>query len=202
MADQNDRDAGLLVVVADLAQDGIAAFGVKACCGFVQHQDLGLHGHTARNGNAALLPAGKFKRAFLQQRFIQANKLCRALDAAGDLFFIQAHVARAIGDILPAGFFKQLVFRVLHDQPHKEAEIPQVFALRPHIAAINNDLAAGGAVQAVEMGDQRGFAGPGRAHHTDKITFFNREAHIIQRCGFVRHTGVIHIAQMFHFNDF
>ena len=57
VADQQHRDAGFLMVVPDLAQDRVAALGVQTGSGLVQHQHAGVHGHDARNRNAALLPA-------------------------------------------------------------------------------------------------------------------------------------------------
>ena len=67
VADQQNRDAGFFVVVLDLAQNRVAALGVQARGGFVQHQHAGVHGHNARNRNAALLPTRKLEGAFFQQ---------------------------------------------------------------------------------------------------------------------------------------
>ena len=160
-----------------------------------------MHGHNARNRHAALLPAGKFKRAFLQQFVRKTDKGGGLLHAAVDLGFVQPHVAGAVGDVLGAGLLKQLVLRVLHDQTHLEAERPQVGPLLPHILAVDEDAAGGGAVQAVEMADKRRFAAAGGADDADKVAFFHTEAHIVQRGRFIRHAGIVDVFQMFYTND-
>ena len=160
-----------------------------------------MHGHNARNRHAALLPAGKFKRAFLQQLVGKANESSGLLHAAVDLGFVQPHVARAVGDVLGAGLLKQLVLRVLHDQAHLEAERPQVSPLLPHILAVNQDAAGGGAVQAIEMADEGGFTAAGGADDADKVALLHAERYVIQRGGFVRHAGIVDVFQMFYTND-
>ena len=87
------------MVVPDLAQDRVAALGVQTGGRLVQHQHAGVHGHDARNRNAALLPARKLKRAFFQQLIGQADERGGLPDAALDLGLVQAHVARAVGDV-------------------------------------------------------------------------------------------------------
>ena len=99
-----------------------------------------IHIYNARNRHAALLPAGKFKRAFLQQLVGKADESSSLLHAAVDLSFVQPHVARAVGDVLGAGLLKQLVLRVLHDQAHLEAERPQVGPLLPHVLAVDEEM--------------------------------------------------------------
>ena len=181
----------------DLPQDGIAPFGVKAGGRFVQHQDARVHGHDAGNGDAAFLPARKLKRAFLQQFLPQADKGRGFAHAALNLRFVQAHVARAVGDIFGAGFLKQLVLGVLHDEPDEEARGAQVCALGPQVLPVDEHAARRGAVEPVKMADERRFAAAGGADDAHKIAFFHRKGNVVQRGGGVRHAGVVDIAEMF-----
>ena len=160
-----------------------------------------MHGHNACNRNTALLPAGKLKGAFLQQLIRQADKSGRLLDAALHLSLVQAHIARAVGDILGAGLLEQLIFRILHDQPDQKAEAAQVRALLPQVLAIHQHAAGGGAVQAVEMADQRGFSAAGGADDAHKVALLHAERNVVQRGGGVRHTRIVNVAQIFDTNN-
>ena len=190
------------MVVPDLAQDRVAALGVQTGGGLVQHQHAGVHGHDARNRNAALLPARKLKRAFFQQLIGQADERGGLPDAALDLGLVQAHVARAVGDVAGAGLLKQLVLGVLHDKADEKAEAAQVCTLLPQVPAVHKDAARRRAVQAVEMADKRGFSAARRADDADKVALLNGEGHVIQRLRRVGHTLVIDVAQVFYTNDF
>ena len=189
------------MVGLDLAQDGIPAFGVETRGGLVQHQHPGLHGHDTGDGHPALLAAGKLKGALLQQLIAEAHKSRRLLDAALHLGFVQPHVAGAVSDILGTGFLKKLVLGVLHDQPHQKPEGAQVGALGPQVLAIHQHPARNGAVEAVEMADQGGFAAAGGADDANEIPLFHREGDVLQRGGGIRHAGVVYILQMFYTND-
>ena len=151
---------------------------------------------------AALLPARKLKRAFFQQLIGQADERGGLPDAALDLGLVQAHVARAVGDVAGAGLLKQLVLGVLHDKADEKAEAAQVCALLPQVPAVHKDAARRRAVQAVEMADKRGFSAARRADDTDKVALLDGEGHVIQRLRRVGHTLVIDVAQVFNTNDF
>ena len=155
VTDKQYRDAGFFVVIANLAQDRVAAFGVKSGGGLVQHQHTGVHRHDARNCDAALLPARKLERAFLQKLVAQADEGGGLLDAALHLGLIQPHIARAVGNVAGAGLLKQLVFGVLHDKPDQKAEAAQVGTLLPQVVAVDEDAAGRGAVQTIKMAYQR-----------------------------------------------
>ena len=96
---------------------------------------------------------------------------------------------------------KRLVLGVLHDQTHLEAERPQVGPLLPHVLAVDQDTAGGGAVQTVEMADKRRLAAARRADDADKVAFLHAETHIVQRGSLIRHAGVVDVIQMFYTND-
>ena len=177
--------------VLHLGQDLIPSLGVEAGRRLVQNEDTGLHGHDARHGYAALLSAGQLKGTALQQRFIEADEFCRLVDALIDLRLVEAHILRAEGDVLIARFLKELVLRVLEHQTRQETEIPDLFRLGPEVAAINDDLAAGGFVQTVHVGDEGALAGAGGSDDAHEIALFHLKAHIVQRGDCVRHTGVV-----------
>ena len=190
------------MVFLNLAQNGVPALRVKTGGGFVQHQHTGVHRHHAGDGHPAFLAAGQLKGAFFQQFIAQPHELRGLLDAAGHLRIVQPHVFGAVGDVPCAGLLKQLVFGVLHHQSHQKAEVPQIFPLRPHIAAIHIDGAGGGLVQPVEMADEGGFSAAGGTHHPHEIPLLDGEGHIIKSGGGVRHPRVVHVAQMFDLYNF
>ena len=144
----------------------------------------------------------QLKRAFFQQLIGQADERGGLPDAALDLGLVQAHVARAVGDVAGAGLLKQLVLGVLHDKADEKAEAAQVCALLPQVPAVHKDAARRRAVQAVEMADKRGFSAARRADDTDKVALLDGEGDVIQRLRCVGHTLVIDVAQVFNTNDF
>ena len=123
------------------------------------------------------------------------------MDARVDLRLVQPHVLGAKGDVLVAGLLEQLVLRVLEHQTRQEAEISYLFRLGPEVAAINDDLAAGGLVQSVHMGDEGALAGAGGSDDAHEIALFHLKAHVVQRSDRIRHTGIVDIAQVFYFDD-
>ena len=98
-------------------------------------------------------------------------------------------------------FPQRLVLRVLEHQTRQETEIPDLFRLGPEVAAINDDLAAGGFVQTVHVGDEGALAGAGGSDDAHEIALFHLKAHVVQRGDCVRHTGVVDIAQVFYFDN-
>ena len=189
------------MVALDLAEDHVPAFRVKARGGLVQHQHPGLHGQHARNGHPALLTAGQLEGAALQIFLRQAGEGRRPAHPPGDLLLAQAHVFGAESDVFINRLLKQLVLRVLEHQTHRKANLADVLPLGPDILAVQQHLAAGGLQNAVEVGDQGGFAAAGGPDDAHKVALFHREAHVLQRGGGVRHAGVVYMSQMARFND-
>ena len=66
MGDHHDCGVLRLAVGLDVAKNFRASHGVKAGGGFVQNENFRLHGNDARNGDPALLAAGKVKGRNLQ----------------------------------------------------------------------------------------------------------------------------------------
>ena len=198
MAHQHHGGARLFVKLLHLAEDGVAALRVQPGGGFVQYQQLRLHGKHARNGNAALLPARKLKRALCQHRGVQPAEFGRAQHTAVYFFLRKAHIHRAEGDILIHRLFKQLVFRVLEHKAHHKAEAADVLRLLPDVLATDIHLALRGPVDAVEMADQGAFAAPGRADDPHEAALLDGKADVVQRHGGVGHALAVDIAEMLH----
>ena len=123
------------------------------------------------------------------------------MDALIDLRLVEAHILRAEGDVLIACFLKELVLWVLEHQTRQETEIPDLFRFGPEVAAINDDLAAGGFVQTVHVGDEGALAGAGGPDDAHEIALFHLKAHVIQRGDGIGHSGVVDIAQVFYFDN-
>ena len=70
--------AALFAVSGNLVEQHVAPLRVEPRGRLVQDQHVRLHGDDACNGGAALLPAGKLKRAFAEQFFRQTDKFCGA----------------------------------------------------------------------------------------------------------------------------
>ena len=184
----------------DLAEDHLAALGVKAGGRLVQHQHLRLHGEDAGDGGAALLPARQLKRGAVEHGVVKAAEMRRLDDARGDFAFRQAHVARAEADVLAHRLLKQLVFRVLEHHADLEAVLADFFGVGPDVGAVDEDFARRGPVEAVEMGDERRFAAAGGADDAEEFPALDAEADVVKRrCG-VGHALAVNIGQMFDLN--
>ena len=118
-----------------------------------------------------------------------------------DLGLVQPHVSGAKGDILIACLLKQLVLRVLEHQTGEETEFPDLFRLGPQVAAIDDDVTAGGFVQTVHVGDQGALAGAGSTDDAHKVSLFHLKAHVIQRGDGIGHSRVIDITQVIYFDN-
>ena len=121
VGDQDDGGVVGLVVVPDVAQDGLHPHRVQPGGGLVQNEHLGLHGDDPGDGHPALLAAGQLEGGLLQLVVPQAHEVGGLPHPAVDLLLVQAHVPGAEGDVLVDRLLKELVLRVLEHQPHLEA---------------------------------------------------------------------------------
>ena len=101
------------MVFGDVCKDLAAPGGVETRHRLIEHEHLRLHGHHARNRDAALLSAGKIERGRLEERFIDSGKLCAEADVLVHLLLVQSHVFRTERNVTVNRLFKELVFRVL-----------------------------------------------------------------------------------------
>ena len=201
VGDQDDGGIVGLVIVPDVAQDGLHSHRVQPGGGLVQNEHPGLHGDAPRDGPPPLLAAGELKGGLFQLVVPQSHEAGGLPHPAVHLPLVQPHVFRAEGDVLVDGLLKELVLRVLEHQTRQETEIPDLFRFGPEVAAINDDLAAGGFVQTVHVGDEGALAGAGGSDDAHEIALFHLKAHVVQRSDCVRHTGVVDIAQVFYFDN-
>ena len=141
MGDKEDGVADLFMVVFDLVQDLVAALGIEAGGRLVENEDLWLHRDDPRDGGPPLLPARELEGAFFQKFGPQAGKFGGLCHPLADLLFPKAHVFGAEGDVLINGFLKELVLRVLEDQPDVETDLPHLAFIRPDILAVDEDPA-------------------------------------------------------------
>ena len=70
-------------------------------------------------------------------------------------------IGRAEGDILVNCLLKELIFRVLENQSHAEANVPNLFRLCPDIFPMEQYLPLCRLKQTVQMLNQSGFSGAG-----------------------------------------
>ena len=180
-----------LLIVTDIAEDAGAACGVQPGCRLVKNDDLRLHGDDARNGDASLLPAGEVERRLFQQGLVHTSESGRAQHARTDLLFTQAHVLRTERDIAVNGLFKQLILRILEHQPDTEAALPRCFLVLPDVRPVQQDLAGRRAQQAVQMLDERRFAGAGVPDDAEELPLFHGEAHVLDGIVLKRRSGAV-----------
>ena len=124
--------AGLAAVGRDVFKHAAAACRVEPGGGLVENEHLGTHGDHARNGDAALLPAGELERRALKERLVDAHKARRLTHARIDLLGGEAGVFRAEGDVPVHRLLKELVLGILKDQPDLKAHVA-----RGLLAAVN-----------------------------------------------------------------
>ncbi len=95
-------------------------------------------------------------------------------------FWTKALVLWAKADILEHIHLEELVFRILEHQSHLAAQIFPGKSVAPDVFPVITDFSPGGAQQAVEQLDQRGFAAACMSDHTDELMLRNREVYIFQ----------------------
>ena len=189
------------MVVVDVLQDVLHTHRVQPGGGFVQNEHGGLHGDDARDGHPALLAAGELEGGLLQHLVLQAHKLGGLPYPAIDLPRVQPHIPGAEGDVLVYRLLKQLVLRVLEDQPHLEAGLPGALLGFPDVAPFKQDPAGGGLQQAVEVLDEGGFARAGVADDAQVLSAVGGEVHVHQGAPFERGTGRVDMTELFRLND-
>ena len=139
VADDYHRRTGFPVIGADAAENIPASLRIQPRRRLVQHQHLRTHRHNTRDRHATLLPAGQVKGRFIHQRGVNAGKRCRLVHTFGDLLPGQLHIAGTEGNIRPHGLLEQLIFRVLHDQPHAETHLADLLRILPDVLPVQQN---------------------------------------------------------------
>ena len=78
VADDDDGRAGALAVITDIVHYLTAACGVKPGGRLVEYQHARSHRDNARDGDAALLPAGQLQRRAVEQLLVHADSRTRS----------------------------------------------------------------------------------------------------------------------------
>ena len=181
----------------DEGEDGIPPFGVKAGGRLVQNHDLGAHGHDAGHRRTPLFAARQIKGGLFQQRVGQLDQPGRLAHPTVDLLLVQPHVFGAEGDIFVDRIVKELVFRILKNQPHPEPHGADLLGIGPDVLPIEQDSARSGAKQAIEVLHQGRLARAGMTDDPDALPLFDAQADI--RDGVLAKGGIfpINIIELF-----
>ena len=201
VADEHDGVAALLVIGADMGEQLLASARVKSRARLVEHQHLRLHGDHARDGDAALLPAGEREGRLLQQALVQSREAGGVMHAAVQLRAGQAHVGGAEGDVAVDGLLKELVLRILEHQPHAEAHAADLLRVGPDVLAVEQHAAARRLEQAVEVLDQRRFAAARVPDEAEKLAAVNVERQVFHRAAAEGRALAVGVGQIFNTND-
>ena len=180
------------MVFGDVCKDLAAPGGVKPRHRLIEHEHLRLHGHHARNRDAALLPAGKIERGRLEERFIDSGKLCAEADMLVHLPLVQSHVFRTERNVTVNRLFKELVFRVLEHQTDTEPDGAQRLLGAVDVLFSEQHAPRGGLQKPVEMLDERALAAAGMTEQRRVLTGGDGEINIVESDLFKRSPGAVY----------
>ena len=107
-------------------------------------------------------------------------------------------ISGAESDVLVHCFLKQLIFRILEHQTHLEADLPDLFRLRPDVLPPQQDLSCRWLEQTVQRLDQGGFAGAGMADDPQEFSLVHIKAHVLHGTALERRSGAIGMCQVFY----
>ena len=201
MADHDDGGVLRLLVGADVFQNGVAACGVKSCGGLIENQNVRLHGDYAGNGDSALLTAGEIEGRFFQQLVADAHEARRAANPGVKRLTGNSLVFGAKGDVLPAAFFKELVFRVLEDQTYPATDGMCKFFVLPDIFSLKENLSGAWLQKTVQMLDQGGLSGAGVSDDPGQLSGVEGQVDTLH-CGMLKRcAGAVGVGQVFDFYD-
>ena len=172
MADYEHAGAGLFLIAHYVGKDLAAALRVKPGCRLIQHQYAWAHGNHARNGDAALLPAGKLQRGSFKKLLVHTGEIRRLAHTRVYLILAELHVPRAEGDVLIHRLLKKLILRVLEHEAHLRLHGLAGVLVGVYVLPAAVHLARRWLKQGVEMLNERGLAGarvPDDAHELPRL---------------------------------
>ena len=199
--DEQDGRAGLAPVGRDVFKHAAAACGIEACGGLVENEHLGTHGDYARDGDAALLAAGKLERRALKERLVDAHKARRLTHARIDLLGGEAGVFRAEGDVPVHRLLKELVLGVLKDKPDLKAHVARGLLAAVNVLPVEKHGAGRRREQPVEVLDERAFAGARVADDAHELSGGNVKINIVDGDFFKRCPGAVDVPEVIHPDD-
>ena len=147
------------------------------------------------------MPAGELKGGLEQLIVPDPHDLGSLPDAAVQLVPSTAHVGGTVGDILVNGLLKELILRVLEDQPHLKAHIPDLLGLRPDVLSVQQNLSGSGTQQSVKMLNQGGLSGPGMADDAQEFPVVHVKAHILHGAAFKGRSGAVSMGEIFYLQN-
>ena len=166
--------------VTDEAEDGLGALRVERAGGLVAEEDLRLRGEGAGDGHALLLAAGELGRIVFQlvAEADQLQKLCCALHRVAALHACQL---QREGNVALARALHEQVEALKNHGDVAPGRAKLCLAERRHVAAVDDDLAAGRPLEHVDAADEGALARA--AHADDAVDFAVRDGqrHIFQR---------------------
>ena len=139
--DKQDRVPARLVVAGNLGEQHIAALRVKARRRLVENEDVRIHRDYAGNRHAALLAAGKLKRAFVVKILRETDKRRRLARTVESVLLREAHISGTEGNIPQHRLLKELVLRILKHHADAEAHLPDFLRLGPDVLSVEEHLA-------------------------------------------------------------
>ena len=199
--DEQDGRAGLAAVGRDVFEHAAAAGRIEPGGGLVENEHLGTHGDHARDGDAALLPAGELERRALKQRLVHAGKACRFTHALIDLLGREAGVFRAEGNVFIHRLLKELVLGILKDEPDLKAHVARGLLAAVDILPVEEHGAGRRRDQTVEVLDERAFAGARVADDAHELSGGNVKMNIVDGDFFKRCPGAVDVPEVIHPDD-
>lgn len=199
--DKQDGRAGLAPVGRDVFKHAAAACRIEPGGGLVENEHLGTHGDHARDGDAALLAAGKLERRALKERLVDAHKARRLTHARIDLLGGEAGVFRAEGDVPVHRLLKELVLGVLKDKPDLKAHVARGLLAAVNVLPVEKHGAGCRREQPVEVLDERAFAGARVADDAHELSGGDGEINIVDSDFFKRCPGTVGVPEVIHPDD-
>ena len=193
MADKDNGGVVGLPVGLNIGQNAGGARRVQTGGGLVQNEDLGLHGDDPRNGHPPLLAAGELKRGAGENFVTQTGKSSSPTHPPVNFAFVQLHVAGSESNVLVHRFLKQLILRILKNQPHLETDGVGQFLAAPDILSLEENLTRGGTDQAVEMLDQGRLSRTRASNDAKGLPLINGQVHGIQGPLLKRGVGAVYM---------
>ena len=197
---QDDGGVVGLVVLPDVAQDGLHPLRVQPGGGLVQNEHLGLHGDHPGDGHPALLAAGQLEGGFFQVVVPQAHKVGRRPHPAVDLLLVQSHVLGAEGDVFIHRLLKELVLRVLEHQPHLKPGLFGDLGVGPDVRVLKEHRPRRRLEQGIQVLDQGGLSAAGVANNAQVLPGVGAEVHAVQRRVLKGRPGGVGVSELFRFD--
>ncbi len=169
VSDHDDGHAELRLEFAEESKDGFAGGGVEIAGGLVGEKNFGAIDEGAGDGDALLFTAGKFRGA-MAETMREADAFEGFADAGGTFGAIDFGEAKRELDIFLEGHAREKVEGL---EDHTDGGAAVAGELKRveggDVLAVGEDGAGGGAVEAGDEVEERGFAGAGRAEEREEF---------------------------------